>query len=167
MIQTPNSVGKMSSSWSFEVDSLAPTAPLFVAAFADWHNLGPKLIPDIITGITILSGNCSPGSIRRINFSPAVPFGFVKERLDSIDREKLEMKITIMEGGDLGKKMKSASSHFKVNPRGSGSTVKWVLTHEVIPGADISGNFQLCKEGFARSIKAVEEYLLTNPHTYA
>ncbi|KAK8960242.1 hypothetical protein KSP40_PGU019215 [Platanthera guangdongensis] len=61
----------MSSSWSFKVDSQIPTTPLFASAFADWHNLGPKLIPDIITRITILFGNCSPGSIYQINFSPA------------------------------------------------------------------------------------------------
>ncbi|KAK8946857.1 hypothetical protein KSP39_PZI006826 [Platanthera zijinensis] len=157
----------MSSSWSLEVESKAPAVPLFKAAFTDWHNLGPKLLPDIITGVTVLSGHGAPGSIRQIDFTPAVPFSFVKEKLEFVDHDKLELKITLVEGGHLGKKLESATSHIKVEAKGSGSVVKLEVKHKVIHGADVFEDVEKAKEGFIKTIKAVEEYLLANPGTYA
>ncbi|XP_020695565.1 pathogenesis-related protein 1-like [Dendrobium catenatum] len=158
---------KMSSSWTAEVETKAPAAAIFKAAFLDWHNLGPKLIPQIITGVTLISGDGSPGSIRQINFSPAVPFGFIKERLDFIDHEKLELKTSVVEGGDLGSKIESATSHIKVEPKGNGSIVKVSATYKAIAGVDVAEDVKKAKEGFINSVKAVEEHLVANPGAYA
>ncbi|KAH0469769.1 hypothetical protein IEQ34_001327 [Dendrobium chrysotoxum] len=157
----------MSSSWTLEVETKASAAALFKAAFLDWHNLGPKLTPEIITGVTLISGGGEPGSIRQINFTPAVPFGFLKERLDLIDREKLELKISIVEGGDLGIKIESASTHIKVEHKGNGSIVKVTATYKAIAGVDISEDIKKAQEGFIKSVKAVEEHLIANPGAYA
>ncbi|PKU67849.1 pathogenesis-related protein 1 [Dendrobium catenatum] len=157
----------MSSSWTLEVETKASAAAIYKAAFLDWHNLGPKLLPELITGVTLISGGGTPGSIRQINFTPAVPFGFVKERLDLIDREKLELKISIVEGGDLGVKIESASTHIKVEPKGNGSIVKVTGTYKAIAGVDISEDTKKAQEAFIKSIKAVEEHLIANPGAYA
>ncbi|PKU61603.1 pathogenesis-related protein 1-like [Dendrobium catenatum] len=157
----------MSSSWTAEVETKAPAAAIFKAAFLDWHNLGPKLIPQIITGVTLISGDGSPGSIRQINFSPAVPFSFIKERLDFIDHEKLELKTSDVEGGDLGSKTESATSHIKVEPKGNGSIVKVLATYKAIAGVDVVEDIKKAKEGFINSVKAVEEHLVANPGAYA
>ncbi|XP_020589611.1 pathogenesis-related protein 1-like [Phalaenopsis equestris] len=158
----------MASNWSVEVETKAPAAPLFKATFTDWHNLGPKLLPDIITGVTPLSGDGNPGSIRQINFTPAVPFSFVKERLDFIDHDKLELKTSVVEGGDLGKKFESATSHIKVEPKGNGSVVKLSAAYKPIPGVvDVAEDIKKVKEGFVGSVKAVEAYLAANPAAYA
>ena len=157
----------MSSSFTVEVETKASPAAIFKATFTDWHNLGPKVIPDIITGVDIISGTGNPGSIRQINFTPVVPFSFVKERLDFIDHEKLELKITVIEGGDLGNKLEAATSHIKVESKGNGSIVKLSGTYKAITGVDIAEDIKKVKEGFIKSVKAVEEYLAANPGSYA
>ncbi|PKU67850.1 pathogenesis-related protein 1-like [Dendrobium catenatum] len=157
----------MSSSWTAEVETKAPAAAIFKAAFLDWHNLGPKLIPQIITGVTLISGDGSSGSIRQINFSPVMPFSFIKERLDFIDHEKLELKTSVVEGGDLGNKIESATSHIKVEPKGNSSIVKVLATYKAIAGVDVAEDIKKAKEGFINSVKAVEEHLVANPGAYA
>ncbi|KAH0470136.1 hypothetical protein IEQ34_001694 [Dendrobium chrysotoxum] len=157
----------MSSSWTVEVETKAPAAALFKGLFIDWHNLGPKLTPETITGVTLISGDGSPGSVRQVNFTTVVPFGFVKERIDFIDHEKFELKISVVEGGDLGKKIESATSHFKVEAKGTGSIVKLTTTFKALPGVDVAEDIKKAKEGFIKSVKAVEEYLAANPGAYA
>ncbi|XP_020589569.1 pathogenesis-related protein 1-like [Phalaenopsis equestris] len=157
----------MSSSWSVEVETKSPAAAVFKATFIDWDKLGPKLLPELITGVTLISGDGSPGSVRQINFSPVVPFSFVKERLDFIDHEKHEVKVSVVEGGHLGSKLESATSHIKVEPKGNGSVVKLTATYKAIAGADVAEDIEKGKEGFIKSVKAVEEYLAANPGTYA
>ncbi|KAK8946855.1 hypothetical protein KSP39_PZI006828 [Platanthera zijinensis] len=157
----------MTSSWSVEVETKAPPVPLFKATFNDWNNLGPKLLPDIIASVTVLSGHGAAGSTRRINYTPAVPYEFVTERLEAIDHEKLELWVSLVEGGDIGTKLESANSHIKVEGKGDGSVVKLEATQKVLPGKDVSEEIEKVKQGFIRSIKAVEEYLLANPGSYA
>ncbi|XP_020589637.1 pathogenesis-related protein 1-like [Phalaenopsis equestris] len=157
----------MSSSWSVEVETKAPAAAIFKATFIDWHNLGPKLIPEVISGVTLISGDGSPGSIRQINFTPGAPFSFVKERLEFIDHEKLELKLSVVEGGHLGIKIESATSHIKVEKKGHGSIVKVTATYKAIAGVDVAEDIKKAKEGFINSVKAVEAYLAANPGSYA
>ena len=152
---------------SVEVETKAPAAQLFKAFFLDWHNLGPKLLPDIITSVVNLSGDGGPGSVRQTDFTSAVPFSFVKERLDFIDHEKFEVKETLVEGGELGNKVESGSSHFKIEPKGSGSVLKLVGTYKVVSGTEVSEDLEKIKENLIGAVKAVEGYLLANPHAYA
>lgn len=157
----------MSSSWSVEVECQGPAGCIFKAGLTDWHNLAPKLLPDIFTGITILSGNGGSGTIRHVDLTPEGPFIFARERFDFVDIENLEAKTTAVEGGNLGKKVESSSFHYKVEPCGNGCIVKLVDTYEPIPGVDYSEDAELLKEVFIRCVKAVDEYVLANPNKYA
>nr|ADL09408.1 pathogenesis-related protein 10 [Crocus sativus] len=157
--------------WSHEIESSADPAPLFKASMLDWHNLAPKIWPDIVVSSTAVSGggNHSIGSVRQLNFAPGVrPFAFVKERLDFIDMEKLECKSSLVEGGLIGVKLESISFHYKFEAASNGGCiVKLTVTLKTLAGAVAEGETESTKEGVTKRIKAVEAYLLANPTAYA
>nr|CAA10718.1 intracellular pathogenesis-related protein isoform 4 [Asparagus officinalis] len=155
-----------SGSWSHEVAANVPAGKLFKAAMLDWHNLGPKIVPDFIASGSVVSGGGAVGSVREIKMSnPELPFNYLKERLDFVDHEKFEVKNTLVEGGGLGKQFESASNHFKFEPSGNnGCIVKVTATYKLLPGvADESAK---AKEGITNHMKATEAYLLANPTAY-
>nr|XP_010922265.1 pathogenesis-related protein 1-like [Elaeis guineensis] len=155
------------TSWTLEVESQAPAARLF-KTFLDWHNLAPKLVPNIVASAAGIQGDGGVGSIRQINFTSVMPFGYVKERLDFVDHDKFECKQSLVEGGDLGKKIESASSHFKFEPTSKGGCVcKVVTTYKPLPGVEMKDEITKGKEAVTGIIKAAEAYLLANPRAYA
>ena len=98
-----------------------------------------------------------------------MPFSYVKERLDFVDVEKLEMKCTLVEGGALGKQIESGSTHFKFEPTSNGAcVVKVVATYKLLTGLEAAaGEIAKAKEGITSHIKATEAYLIANPTAYA
>jgi len=97
-----------------------------------------------------------------------MPFSFIKERLDFIDHDKLECKNILVEGGDLGTKLESASSHFKFEPTSNGGcVVKVEAAYKTLPGVAVDDEITKAKEGVEGMIKAAEGYLLANPDAYA
>ncbi|KAJ6849477.1 pathogenesis-related protein 1-like [Iris pallida] len=154
--------------WFHEIESPVEPARLFKASMVDWHNIGPKVMPEIITSVALVSGDGTAGSIRQINFTSAMPYTYMKDRLDFIDHEQLECKSTLVEGGDLGKKLETASFHFKFVPAaGNGCVVKVEATCKAIPGAASEKDAAEAKESVTALIKAAEAHLLANPAAYA
>ena len=97
-----------------------------------------------------------------------MPFGYVKERLDFVDFDKFECKQSLVEGGDLGKKIESASSQFKFEQTSNGGCVcKVVTTYKPLPGVENKDEVAKGKEAVTGIIKAAEAYLLANPGAYA
>ena len=93
-----------------------------------------------------------------------LPFPYVKERLDFIDVDNFEAKLTTIEGGDLGTKLESLSSHLKFIPTSSGGSIcKAITTYKILPGVKSADEEAKAKEGIAKTIKATEAYLLANP----
>ncbi|XP_010910747.2 pathogenesis-related protein 1 [Elaeis guineensis] len=155
------------STWTLEIESPAPAARLFKAVL-DWHNLAPKLLPNIVASAVGVQGDGSIGSVRQINFTSAMPFGYVKERLDFVDFDKFECKQSLVEGGDLGKKIESASSQFKFEQTSNaGCVCKVVTTYKPLPGVENKDEVAKGKEAVTGIIKAAEAYLLANPGAYA
>nr|XP_010911543.1 pathogenesis-related protein 1 [Elaeis guineensis] len=155
------------STWTLEIESPAPAARLFKAVL-DWHNLAPKLLPNIVASAVGVQGDGSVGSVRQLNFTSAMPFGYVKERLDFVDFDKFEFKQSLVEGGDLGKKIESASSQFKFEQtRKGGCVCKVVTTYKPLPGVENKDEVAKGKEAVTGTIKAAEAYLLDNPGAYA
>lgn len=146
-----------------EVVSNAPAAKLFKAAFTDWHILAPKLLPEIISDVALLSGDYSPGSIRQINFTSAIPSRYIKERLEYADHENFQKKVTLIEGGGLGEKFESVAMDLKFEARDDGSVVKLVMTYTAVSGVDVADDLKMAGEGIAAMVKAIEGYLLANP----
>ncbi|XP_020276576.1 pathogenesis-related protein 1-like [Asparagus officinalis] len=156
-----------SGSWSHEVAVNVAAGRLFKAAMLDWHNLGPKIVPDFISSGSVVSGDGAVGAIREIKINnPAIPFSYVKERLDFVDHDKFEAKQTLVEGGGLGKMFESATTHFKFEPSSNGGCiVKVTATYKILPG--VPDESAKAKEGITNHMKAAEAYLLANPTAYA
>lgn len=97
------------------------------------------------------------------------PFSSIKERLDLLDHDKFEAVSTIIEGGNLGKEIESASTHFKIEPTSNGgSLAKVVATYKLFPGVEPNAEeIAKAKEIVTKHIKAVETYLQANPTAYA
>ncbi|CAL9047226.1 pathogenesis-related protein 1-like [Musa acuminata AAA Group] len=157
-----------SGSWTLEIESSVEASRLFKAAVLDWHSLAPKIAPEIVVSGAVIEGEGSVGAVRQLNFSPALPFGYVKERLDFVDMDKFECKQTLVEGGHIGSKLETATSHFKFQPTaGGGCVLKVVTTYKLLPGAeDDQGETMKSKETVTGIIKAAEAYLLANPDAY-
>ena len=97
-----------------------------------------------------------------------MPFSYVKERLDFLDLDKLECKQSLVEGGDIGTKIESASSHFKLETSSNGGCVcKVVATYKLLPGVEVKDEITKAKETMMGIFKAAEACLLANPTAYA
>ena len=148
-------------SWSVVIESPVSAPRLFRAAILDWHNLGPKLVPEIIASGTGESGDGGVGSVRQLNFTSVMPFSYVKERLDFIDHDKFECKSTIIEGGHLGTRLESASAHFKVEPTSAGGSIVTVTTNtKPLPGIEADEEVIAAAKGaIEKHFRAAEAYL--------
>ncbi|RWR75045.1 major pollen allergen Bet v 1-F/I [Cinnamomum micranthum f. kanehirae] len=150
----------------------SPIAPgrLWKAMVKDSHNLMPKLLPDIISSIVILEGDGGVGTIRQSNFSQAIKeYSYWKDRVDAVDDQKHIFKYSVIEGGLIGKKVKSTSFELKFDAAAdAGSVCKLSGEYETIE--DRLPTEEETKEmigGMIGMFKAVEGYLLANPDAYA
>ncbi|KAJ8646744.1 hypothetical protein MRB53_008492 [Persea americana] len=143
---------------------------LWKAMAKDSHNLMPKLLPDIISSIVILQEDGGVGTIRQSNFSPAIKeFSYWKDRVDAVDDQKHIFKYSVIEGGLIGKKVKSTSFELKFNEATDGGSV-CKLSGEYETIEDRLPTEEETKEmigGMIGMFKAVEGYLLANPDAYA
>ncbi|KAF9607695.1 hypothetical protein IFM89_038235 [Coptis chinensis] len=157
------------TSFTTEFTSPVSARKLFNAGVLDGHNLGPKLMPQVIVSTEILEGDGGVGTIKQANFTDAMPFKYIKERTDILDKEKLEYKFTLIEGGQLGKKVESASNHITVESTSDGGCVYKVSSeYKALPGIEFTDEeIQFAKNGMTGMFKAVEAYVLANPDAYA
>nr|AAF21622.1 intracellular pathogenesis-related protein PR-103 [Lilium longiflorum] len=155
--------------FSLEIESTVAASRMFKAALIDWYNLGPKLVPEILLSGSIVEGESGAvGGVRQLNFSSVMPFSYVKERLDFIDHEKFEVKVSAVEGGHLGTILESASEHFQIKPTASGGCVVKVVTESKLKPGAVSGDDEAkAKEAMVMLFKAAEAYLVANPDAYA
>ncbi|KAF9606309.1 hypothetical protein IFM89_024977 [Coptis chinensis] len=130
------------SGFTVEFTSPVSATKLFNAGIIDGHNLGPKLMPQVIESIAILEGDGGVGTIKQANFT---------------------------DGGQLGKKVEWASNHITVESASDGGCVyKVSCEYKTLPGVEYTDEeIQFAKNGMAGTFKAVESYVLANPDAYA
>ncbi|XP_058075718.1 major strawberry allergen Fra a 1-3-like [Magnolia sinica] len=154
---------------SHEILSTISPSRLWKAIVKDSHNLMPKLMPEIISSIVILEGDGGVGTIRQSNFTDAIKdFSYWKDHIDAIDDDKCVFKYSVIEGGHLGKKVKSTTFTLEFKGVEGGSVCKFNGEFETIEGSvrkddetkEMMGNM-------VGMFKAVEGYLLANPNAYA
>ncbi|XP_020276729.1 pathogenesis-related protein 1-like [Asparagus officinalis] len=151
-----------SSAVSHEIESSVSAARLFKASMIEWHNLAPKILPEIVSSASVVAVDGGVGSIRQINFTSVLNY------LMLVDEANFECKSSLIEGGDLGTKLESASSHFKLVPSSNGGcVVKLEGTFKVLPGVETTDEVAKGKEMMTNAIKAAEAYLVANPTAYA
>ncbi|KAJ1297537.1 hypothetical protein BS78_01G383900 [Paspalum vaginatum] len=155
------------SSWTLEIPSPVAAPRLFRAAVMDWHTLAPKVASDVVASAHPVEGEGGVGSVRQFNFTSAMPFGFLKEKLDFLDVDKCEVKSTLVEGGGIGVAIETATSHIKVEPAADGgSVVKVDSTYKLLPGVEAKDEIAKAKESVTAIFKAAEAYLVANPDAY-
>ncbi|KAM0870885.1 hypothetical protein ACQ4PT_039738 [Festuca glaucescens] len=154
-------------SWTLEIESPVAAPRLFKAGVMDWHTLAPKLAPHIIASAHPVEGEGGVGSVRQFNFTSAMPFSIMKEKLDFLDMEKCECKSTLLEGGGIGITIETATSHIKVEATANGgSVVKVETTYKLLPGAEVKDEITNAKDSVTNIFKAAEAYLIANPDAY-
>ncbi|KAM0870889.1 hypothetical protein ACQ4PT_039742 [Festuca glaucescens] len=155
------------NSWTVEIESPVAAQRLFRAGVMDWHTLAPKLAPHIVASAHPVEGEGSIGSVRQSNFTSAMPFSFMKERLDFVDADKCESKSTLIEGGGIGTAIETATSHIKVETTASGgSVVKVESTYKLLPGVEVKDEITKAKDSVTNIFKGAEAYLVANPDAY-
>ncbi|KAJ8648952.1 hypothetical protein MRB53_001975 [Persea americana] len=160
----------VAGSVSNEILSAVAPERLWKAIVKDSTSLMPKLLPDLISSIVILEGDGGVGTIRKSNFSPVMKeFNYWKDRVDAIDDQKHVFKYSVIEGGLIGKKVKSTSFELKFETAtDGGSLCKFCAEFEPIednlPTEDITKEIM---GGMTGMFKAIEGYLLENPEAYA
>jgi len=153
-------------SWTVEIESAVSAERMFNAGILDWHNLGPKIAPEILTSSSV------EGDFRQLNFTSAMPFTYMKEKMDFVDHQMFECESSITEGGHMGTRLESASVKYKIvqATSGEGCIIKVVTTTKPLPGIeltdDAAGIIDKAKEAVVKHFKAVEAYLLANPDKY-
>uniref|UniRef100_A0A453R247 Bet v I/Major latex protein domain-containing protein n=2 Tax=Aegilops tauschii TaxID=37682 RepID=A0A453R247_AEGTS len=155
------------NSWTHEIESAVTAPRLFRAGVMDWHTLAPKLAPQIVASAHPVEGEGGVGSVRQFNFTSAMPFNLMKERLEFIDADKCECKSTLIEGGGIGTAIETATSHIKVEPAANGgSVVKVESTYKLLPGVEVNDEITKAKDSVTAIFKAAEAYLIANPDAY-
>ncbi|KAM0906561.1 hypothetical protein ACQ4PT_016697 [Festuca glaucescens] len=144
------------NSWTLELESQVDAPRHFRACALDWHTLAPKLAPHAIDSAHLVEGD---GNIRQFNFTSAMPFNVVKEKLEFLDVDKCECKYTIECDG-----VETAMWNIKVKPTANGGSVANVeCTYKQLPGKD---EFLKAKDTITNMFKTAEAYLITNPEAY-
>ncbi|OMP11912.1 hypothetical protein COLO4_03598 [Corchorus olitorius] len=143
-----------------EFVSPVPAQKLFKALALDNDKLLPQLIPQAIKSIETIQGDGGPGPELKL----------LKQRIDGIDKEKMTFSYTFIEGDALIDKVESISHEIKLENLADGGckvtdTSKYNTKPEILEIKE-----EDTKDGKAMGMavfKAVEGYLLANPHVYA
>ncbi|KQK22062.1 pathogenesis-related protein 1 [Brachypodium distachyon] len=158
------------NSWTYEIESSVAAPRLFCAGVKHWHVLAPKLVPQIVVSAhSVEEDEGSIGSVvvRQFDFTSAMPFSLLKERIEFLDAEKCEFKWTLIEGGGIGTGIEMATSHVKVEPTANGgSVVKVDSSYKFLPSVEVNDEITKAKESVTAIFKTVEAYLIANPQEY-
>eukprot|EP00262_Sarcandra_glabra_P007037 TRINITY_DN19607_c0_g1_i1.p1 TRINITY_DN19607_c0_g1~~TRINITY_DN19607_c0_g1_i1.p1 ORF type:complete len:161 (+),score=23.64 TRINITY_DN19607_c0_g1_i1:94-576(+) len=153
------------SGYTEEYESPVAPARLFKATAMESHNLLPKLMPEIVASASLLKGDGGVGSVKQFNFTEAIPYAQMKERVDVLDTDKLVHKFAVIDGQDLGEKLETSVYQFEILPgKNGGSIFKVTAEYKVLPGIEYTEkDMVVAKGGVTGLFKASEAYLLENP----
>ncbi|KAK1390424.1 Major strawberry allergen Fra a 1-2 [Heracleum sosnowskyi] len=150
-----------------EVESSVPAQTIYKGFLLDMDNILPKILPQAIKSLEIISGDGGVGTIKKITLGEVSQFTIVKQRIDEIDREGLRYSYSIIEGDILMGIIESIASKFTVVPTEGGCIFKNTTVYTPIGDAVIpEENVKEATEQSGMVFKAVEAYLLANPGAY-
>ncbi|KAK9756901.1 hypothetical protein RND81_01G128700 [Saponaria officinalis] len=152
-------------------DIASPVSParLFKALSTDTHNLLPKVVPDFVKSIDVLHGDpSSVGCVEQINLAEGRIHKYLKNRTDEIDESKYYIKYTTFEGDVLGDTLECAVYETTYEAVGDGTQYK-VVAHYHTKGDHVKTEEEVSigQNAITKMFKAVEAYLIANPHVYA
>ncbi|KAG9459535.1 hypothetical protein H6P81_004043 [Aristolochia fimbriata] len=158
----------VAGSYTQELVSPVAASRLWKAS-GDTHNLIPKLIPDKVASLVLLEGDGGVGTLTQVNFGEALKdLKPAKNRVEVLDNENYVFKFSVVEGGDIGTKLKSCSVECKMAATSDGgckTTAK--ADYETLGDSPLSqGDAEKIVGGVLAQTKAIEEYLQANPNAY-
>ncbi|CAL8991322.1 unnamed protein product [Prunus brigantina] len=151
-----------------EFTSVIPPEKLFKAFILDADNLIPKVAPTAVKGTEILEGDGGVGTIKKVTFGEGSQYGYVKHKVDGIDKDNLTYSYTLIEGDALSDVIEKIAYDIKLvaSPNG-GSIVKTISHYHTKGDVEIKEEqVKAGKEKAAGLFKLVEAYLLANPDAY-
>ncbi|GLJ09619.1 hypothetical protein SUGI_0112880 [Cryptomeria japonica] len=158
----------VAGSYSIEIESPLEIKRLWNAT-VDIHNLLPKQVPWIISGIALLQGDGGVGTIRQVNFTAAnKDFSYVKEKVDLIDEANMVYGFSHVEGGVLGTKVASVSYRIKLTPKTWGGSISTTTcNYDSLPGVPYDeSKIEEIKANTIGLFRILEGYLIANPTIY-
>ncbi|KAF9607490.1 hypothetical protein IFM89_036087 [Coptis chinensis] len=148
--------------YSFEIVSSVPADKLFKATVYDMHELAPKVMPEVVKSAAI-HGDGGVGTFKEFHFTEVIPYNYVKERIESLDKHNFVCSYSLVEGGQLGTKVKGCNYTVKIEPSATGSVLKVSVEIETVDGVEFTAEeLKKEKEGTVGTYKAIEAYLQAN-----
>ncbi|KAG5555187.1 hypothetical protein RHGRI_012656 [Rhododendron griersonianum] len=147
--------------YDMEVSSSIPPSKMFKAFVLDADTLIPKILPQAIKSVETLEGDGGAGTIKLITLGE----GYVKQRVDAIDKENFTYSYSVIEGDALMGIFDSISYHIKIVPSANGGSVcKNRSIYQTKGDAQVTEEeIKSGKEKASTMFKAIEAYLLANP----
>ncbi|MCO6710988.1 pathogenesis-related BetVI family protein, partial [Streptomyces sp. CHA3] len=71
---------------------------MFKAFILDADNLIPKIAPQAIKHVEILEGDGGPGTVKKFTFGDGSSYGYVKHKVDALDKDGLVYSYSLIEG---------------------------------------------------------------------
>ncbi|GAV64180.1 Bet_v_1 domain-containing protein [Cephalotus follicularis] len=143
-------------------------ARMFKALILDSHNICPKLMFSSIESVQFIEGYGDVGTIKQFNFTEAIPFRYVKHRVDALDKDKFMCKHTLVDSDVLMDKLEYVTYEVKFEEYGfDGCICKITNEFKAKEGADIKEvDIELARDRSIGMYEVVEAYLLAHPHAY-
>eukprot|EP01018_Ginkgo_biloba_P025322 Gb_09961 [translate_table: standard] len=157
--------------WSITVEVVTSITPkrLWMALAMDSPNFLPMALPNIYSGGCFIEGDGGVGTIKKFDFTDAnKDLSYEKERVDEIIEKDFLYRYTALEGGLMGKKLRTAKFEMKISPTDDeGCLLKWTCNFETVSNKPPSeAQAQELKAEIVALVKMVESYLLSNPELY-
>ncbi|MBA0570950.1 hypothetical protein Golob_004548 [Gossypium lobatum] len=151
--------------YDFEVTSPISPARLFKALVLEGDKVYPRAAPHAIKSVE-LQEDGKLGSIVKINFVEGLPFQYVKHKIEGHDKDNFSYNYSLIEGGPLGDKIEKISYENKFVAAADGESVcKSLMKFYTVGDYVITEDEIKAHIGRTEGVyKAIETYLLANPH---
>ncbi|XP_022761237.1 major allergen Pru av 1-like [Durio zibethinus] len=151
-----------------EVVTSIPPAKMFKACILDGDKLIPKVVPLAFKSVEYVEGNGEPGSIKKVTFGEGSQFNYVKQKIETLDKENFMYGYSIIEGDALMNTLEKITYETKLEPSSTGGSVCKTTSKYYT-----KGDFEIKEEGIKAGkekasgmFKVIEAYLLANPDAY-
>ncbi|GAB4829955.1 hypothetical protein Ancab_019601 [Ancistrocladus abbreviatus] len=155
--------------YSQEIESPVAAERLFKALCLDNHNIFPKVMPESFKSVEFVKGtSVVVGCVRQMNFPDGSQYKYAQHRIDELDVVNFYCKYTTIGGDVLEGRYECVVNEAKFNPKGSGCVCKMTTHVHPLPGTEFNEEApKIGQEKLKKMVKAMEEYLIANPGTYA
>ncbi|KAL6532459.1 hypothetical protein OROGR_014429 [Orobanche gracilis] len=148
-----------------QVTGISPKR-MFKAMVIEFHTLLPKIKPNVVSSIELISGDGGPGTIRKTHLHKD---GFLTHETSVVDAEMCIAKYSLIEGAWLGEKLERVDYDVKFEESSNGGCVIKITSDYRTKGNAVFDD-EDCKADNDRAREyytAVEEYLHLNPDVCA